>query len=150
MDSSIIRNININSIMVITPEMKTLDEKKYLLLEKVKQKLYNKYANVNLFEFTYFIKMIEELSLYGVFINIPDDNDFDKIQKEIQELNIADFKKNKLLEYIKIIKNEYTKYDSMQQEFMDFYFNTYMTLEQINDETELNEFTDNTIKKYFG
>ena len=51
---------------------------------------------------------------------------------------------------IKIIKNEYTKYDSMQQEFMDFYFNTYMTLEQINDETELNEFTDNTIKKYFG
>lgn len=147
-DAHSLKNLNINSIMVITPEMRELELEKYVLQEKINQYFYFKYKNVNIHNFLLFVKIIQELSLYGIFINILDNNDFQKIYENIRDLTIPQHKKTKLLNNFQIIKTEYTKYENMYEEYISFIFDVYMKLEQINDMDEFLKLKKDIIEKY--
>lgn len=143
-------NIDINSIMVITPEMKELEEQKYFLQNKINTNMFLKYKDIDILDFLLFVKIIQELSLYGIFINILEETDFEQLKTNIQNLSLPLYKKDKIIQNIHIIQNNYLKYDKLYNEYIDIIFDTSAKLEQINDMEEFLKLKEELELKYKG
>lgn len=145
-DNKILCNIGINNIIVLSQDLCELENRKRIFSEELKQKLLLKSHNITLKELVYFVETIQEFSLYGIFIKLSEDIDFDDIKLKISEFNMPEYKKQYIKDKLKIIEDNYMKYIESYQFYKDEYIETLIDVEKIENIDSLNKMINEDFK----